>query len=161
MSSRPNPSASTAFLIAQVGAHAAKLFAEFLGPLNLTPAQAGILRVLSHSAGLSQRELATRLGMHASRLVAIIDEMAELGLVVREGSLEDRRTNALRITDKASKVLAEIGQIGRRHSDVLLFSLTDAERGTLAQVLQKVADQQGLSPNVHPGYSISSPTPHR
>ena len=96
--------------------------------------------------------------MHASRLVAIIDEMAELGLVVREGSPEDRRTNALRITDKAGKVLAEIGQIARRHSDVLLASLTDAERATLAQSLQKVADQQGLSPNVHPGYSsMNSP----
>ena len=79
--------------------------------------------------------------MHASRLVAIIDEMESLGLIVREGSTDDRRTNALRLTEKAGRVLADIGKIAREHGD------------TLAQLLQRVADQQGLPRNVHPGYS--------
>ena len=95
--------------------------------------------------------------MHASRLVAIIDEMESLGLIVREGSTDDRRTNALRITDKAGKVLAEIGKIARQHGDALLAALSDAERDTLAQLLQRVADQQGLPHNVHPGYSSIRP----
>jgi DNA-binding MarR family transcriptional regulator len=97
--------------------------------------------------------------MHASRLVAIIDEMESAGLIVREGSKNDRRTNALHITDKAGKVLAEIGKIARQHGDILLASLSEAERDTLAQLLQRVADQQGLLHNVHPGYSrLSSPS---
>jgi DNA-binding MarR family transcriptional regulator len=161
MRSSSNPSPSAAFLLAQVGAHAAKRFSESLAPLNLNPAQAGILRLLSHSSGLSQRALATKLGMHASRLVAIIDEMAALGLVVREGSADDRRTNSLHITEKAGKVLAEIGKIARQHGDGLLASLTDAERSTLAQLLARVADQQGLTHGVHPGYSsMTLPAPH-
>jgi DNA-binding MarR family transcriptional regulator len=113
--------------------------------------------MLSHSSGLSQRELARRLGMHASRLVAIIDEMELLGLIVREGSTDDRRTNALRITEKAGKILAEIGKISRQHGDALLASLSDAERDTLTQLLQRVADQQALPHNVHPGYSSIRP----
>ncbi len=108
--------------------------------------------MLSRSSGLSQRELATRLGMHASRLVALIDEMESLGLIVREGSAEDRRANALRVTDKAGGVLAEIGKAARQHSDALLSALSKDERETLAQLLQRVADQQGLTRGVHPGY---------
>jgi len=38
---------------------------------GLTPPDAVILRMLGASGGLSQQELATRLGIHPSRLVAI------------------------------------------------------------------------------------------
>jgi DNA-binding MarR family transcriptional regulator len=147
----PRPS-SAAFLLAQIGAHASKRFAELLAPLKLSPAHAGILRMLSHYSGISQRELATRLGMHASRLVAIVDEMETLGLIVRGGSTEDRRANALRLTPKAGEVLVEIGKVARQHGDALLASLNEADRETLARLLQQVADEQGLSRNVHPGY---------
>jgi DNA-binding MarR family transcriptional regulator len=87
-----NRGRANAFLLAQVGAHAAKRFAERLATLKLTPPHAGILRRLSNAPGISQRELAMALGMHASRLVAILDEMESLGLVVREGHAGDRRT---------------------------------------------------------------------
>jgi DNA-binding MarR family transcriptional regulator len=90
--------------------------------------------------------------MHASRLVAIVDELESLGLIVREGSTEDRRANALRMTAKAGEVLVEIGKVARQHSDALLGSLNDAERETLTRLLQQVADRQGLARDVHPGY---------
>ena len=50
-----------AFLLAQLGAHAASQFAERLGVLDLTPPDAGILRLLRIAAGLSQQELAAKL----------------------------------------------------------------------------------------------------
>jgi hypothetical protein len=46
---RPLKASYAAFLLAQVGAHAAKQFAEHLSPLNLSPPHAGILRRLAHS----------------------------------------------------------------------------------------------------------------
>src|SRR5580698_6722735 len=87
-----------ALLLAQVGAHAAKQYAERLSALNLTPAHAGILRRLSQTSGMSQRALAEALGMHASRLVGVVDEMESLGLIVRQGNAEDRRTYSLQVT---------------------------------------------------------------
>ena len=68
---------SPAFLLAQVGAHAAARFAERLGPLGLTPAHVGSLRIIASLAGASQQEVATRLGMFPSRLVALVDELQE------------------------------------------------------------------------------------
>jgi DNA-binding MarR family transcriptional regulator len=152
-SRRPPEGLSTAFLLAQVGAHAAKQFAERLTPLKLMPAHAGILRLLALSPGVSQRELAARLKMHASRLVGVVDEMESLGLVVREGNTDDRRIYSLRLTPKGQESLAEIGKIARQHSDAVCAALNEEERAVLSGLLLRIADQQGLTRGVHPGYS--------
>src|SRR6516162_7216045 len=89
-----------AFLLAQVGAHAASKFAERLGVLNLTPPDAGILRLLRASAGISQQELSGKLGIHPSRLVAILDALQLKGYVERRPNDDDRRQYSLHITDK-------------------------------------------------------------
>jgi DNA-binding MarR family transcriptional regulator len=83
--------APLAFLLAQVGAHAAMRFGERISRLNLTPPDAGILRLLGASGGLSQQELSTRLGIHPSRLVAILDALEEQRLVERQPNPDDRR----------------------------------------------------------------------
>ena len=142
-----------AFLLAQVGAHAAKRFGEELAPLKLSPPHAGILRVLAGASGLNQRELGARLGIHPSRLVAIVDEMEALGLVKREAHSDDRRQYALVLTAQGREALREIGTVGRRHNEMLLRSLSEEERGILVGLLQKIASDQGLMPGVHPGYS--------
>lgn len=144
---------AVAFLLAQVGAHAAKQFAGRLSALKLTPPHAGILRRLANAPGLSQRALATQLGMHASRLVAIVDEMESLDLVVRQGSTGDRRTYALQITPHGRERLAEISTISMQHNQALCAALGEDERELLAALLQRIADQQGLLPGVHPGFS--------
>lgn len=142
-----------AFLLSQVGAHAAKVFGEELAPLKLSAAHAGILRMLAQSAGLSQRELSSRLAIHPSRLVAIIDEMEGLGLVNRAANSDDRRQYSLELTSRGREVLGEIGALARRHNETLLRSLNAEERIQLASLLQKIAGDQGLIPGVHPGYA--------
>src|SRR5258707_4719473 len=111
---------SAAFLLAQVGSHAAAKFAERLGRLRLSPPHAGILGVLRKSGGLSQQGLAQVLHMHPSGLVAIIDELEERGLVKRQDSLDDRRTYELHLTDKGPAALRDNGPLGQGHSESLL-----------------------------------------
>ena len=141
---------SPAFLLAQVGAHAAARFAEHLSPLGLTPAHAGLLRVIARSAGASQQEVAATLGMYPSRLVALIDELEERHLVERRSNAGDRRTYSLVLTAEGERTLAEIGRVAREHQDVLLSALSREERDMLAALLLRVATQQGLTPGVHP-----------
>jgi DNA-binding MarR family transcriptional regulator len=142
-----------AFLIAQVGAHAAARFAELLAPLHLSPPHAGILRVLSKSAGLSQQELASMLNMHPSRLVGLVDELEASGFVKRRENADDRRTYALHLTEEGLAILGEIGRVAREHQESLLASLGKEEREQLSDLLQRIADDQGLTPGVHPGFS--------
>src|SRR5262245_22725142 len=109
--------ASPAFLLAQVGAHAAAKFAERLGPLGLTPAHVGSLRLIAASAGASQQEIAERLGMFPSRLVALLDELQQRGLVRRVDNPRDRRVYSLEITPQAMEVLDAVGRVAREHQD--------------------------------------------
>src|SRR5437764_4607815 len=92
------PERAVAFLLAQLGAHAAARFAERLAPLSLKPSDAGIIRLLAETAGLSQQALAGQLGMHASRLVLVVDDLEARGLVKREAVPGDRRAYALHLT---------------------------------------------------------------
>jgi DNA-binding MarR family transcriptional regulator len=148
----PLPSFGAAFLLAQIGSHAARRFAERIASLRLTPAHSGILHILAATPGLTQQALAGILGMVPSRLVALLDELDALGLTERRRSENDRRRHALALTEKGRKMLAAIGDISREHQRALLAALTEDERATLRHLLQRVADEQGLTRNVHPGY---------
>ena len=141
-----------AFLLAQLGAHAASQFAERLRVLDLTPADAGILRLLRVAAGPSQQELASKLQIHPSRLVAILDNLEKRGFVERRANPDDRRLYSLYLTKDGGEVLERIGKVAREHQDALLSVLNQEERGELANLLLKIADQHGLVRGVHPGY---------
>src|SRR5262245_48196631 len=135
---------SVAFLLAQVGAHAAGKFAERLAALNLGPQHAGTLRLIHLSSGISQQALSSMLGLPPSRLVVLVDELEERGLVERRSSAEDRRVYALHLTRKGSEVLDGIAKIARAHDDAICTALTTEERETLGELLRKIAEQQGL-----------------
>jgi DNA-binding MarR family transcriptional regulator len=141
-----------AFLLAQVGAHAASRFAERLNALQLSPPDAGVLRLLRMSAGISQQELAARLRIHPSRLVAIVDNLEKRKFVERNVNPDDRRLYSLQLTSSGVEILGQIGKAAREHQDALLSALSSEERVELALLLHKVADQQGLARGVHPGY---------
>jgi DNA-binding MarR family transcriptional regulator len=141
-----------AFLLSQVGAHSAAKFGERLEPLKLTPAHAGILRAISGERGISQQGLAKLLRMFPSRLVLVLDEMERAGLVERKASPTDRRIYALHLTARGKNKFEAVGRVALELQDMLCVALNRSERETLAALLSKIAQQQGLTPGVHPGY---------
>jgi DNA-binding MarR family transcriptional regulator len=144
---------SPAFLLAQIGSHGAASFAERLRVLSLVPADAGILRIIQATEGISQQALGAELGVAPSRLVALIDDLERRGLVERRDQPSDRRSNALYLTSNGRDVLKRIAQVAREHQQALCAALSDNEREQLAQLLKRIADEQGLRPGVHPGFS--------
>src|SRR5215471_6543374 len=153
-SSLRSPS-SASFLIAQVGAHASSQFAERLRKVKLAPQHAGILRILSAKAGITQQALARTMRIVASRLVVLVDEMERRGLIERRQNPEDRRSYALYVTENGRSMLEAVGRIAREHSKTLLAAISEDERRQLASLLQRIADEQGLTRLVHPGYRDS------
>lgn len=154
MANKPNENVPrrVAFLLSQVGGRSAQEFARLLAPLKLTPADAGILRLLRHSEGISQQNLAKALNMHASRLVAQIDALESRGLVVREPHATDRRLYSLKLTSKGNEVLRTIGELAGQHNELMCTGLSSGERAQLESLLERIAERQGLIPGVHPGY---------
>jgi DNA-binding MarR family transcriptional regulator len=145
-------SGGAAFLLAQVGAHAAAKFGERLAELKLIPAHAGIVRVLAATPGITQQALASALQTQPSRLVALVDELESKGLLERRPHDSDRRSYSLHLTDAGHSTLQAIGRIARDHQQTLLAGLSEEQQRQLTALLQRVADQQGLIPRVHPGY---------
>jgi DNA-binding MarR family transcriptional regulator len=146
-----NPPGS-AFLLAAVGAHAAARFAARVSALDLTPPQVGLLGLIAASPGQSQQALAGVLGMPPSRLVGLVDALADRGLVERRRNPADRRLHALHITEAGEAMRTEIAGVGQAHDDALCRSLDEGERETLRALLSRIAADQGLHPGVHPGY---------
>lgn len=147
-----------AFLLAQIGAHAATRFGERIGELGLSRPQAGILGLLAANSGISQQELAQLLGMLPSRVVALVDELEQAGLVRRQRNARDRRRNTLMLTTSGTAVLQQVASVARSHEDDVCSALTASERKQLTAWLERIAGQQGLTPGVHPGYRTLRPS---
>jgi DNA-binding MarR family transcriptional regulator len=143
-----------AFLLSQVGAHGAMRFAERIAPLKIKPCHSGILRILATGSGLTQQALCNLLGMFPSRLVGLLDELQKLKLIERRESPSDRRTYALHLTKAGRDMLSEIGRLAHQHQDDLCTSLNEKERALLAEFLNRIVEQQHITPAVHPGYRL-------
>ncbi len=143
-----------AFLLSQLGAHATALFSERIASLGLTPPQVGFLRLVGCEAGSSQQAIASRLGMAPSRLVPLIDDMEERGLVERRRDPQDRRNHALYLTAKAGRLMGQLNRVAVAHEEALCAGLDPKERQQLGALLEKVAANQGLEPGIHPGHRL-------
>ena len=149
---RPEVPVGVAFLLAQLGAHAAGRFAERVAELDLTPPQAGLLRMLAGAPGRSQRELADRLGMPPSRFVPFADELEERGIIERRRNPEDRRLYALYLTEEGFALLGRLAEAGAAHEKEMCQALSEDEHRQVKALLERVAEQQGLGKGVHPGF---------
>lgn len=141
-----------AFLLAQIGAHAAARFAEHIGHLGLVPADVGLLRMIATQPGRSQRALAEDLGVVPSRVVTLIDNLEGKDLVERRRSAEDRRNHELHLTAEGTRALGAVSRAAAAHEDALLAALDPEQRTLLSGLLARIATEQGLTPGVHPGY---------
>jgi DNA-binding MarR family transcriptional regulator len=141
------------FLLAQIGAHAAAGFAKRIADLDLTPAQAGLLRLIAWQPGQSQQVLARQMRTPPSRLVLLVDHLEGRGLIERRRNPDDRRHHALYLTAAGGQFIkTKLRPIGTAHEDDICAALTAAEREQLRGLLRRIAEQQGLTLGVHPGY---------
>jgi DNA-binding MarR family transcriptional regulator len=141
-----------AFALAQLGAHATAQFARRMADLGLTPAQAGLLRLLAATPGRSQKELADDLGMPPTRFVPFADELDERGLIERRKNPADRRLHAVYLTEAGTALLGEIARAAMAHEQEICTGLSPGEREQLLDLLMRISDQQKLTAGIHPGY---------
>lgn len=149
---RPAHPVGSAFLLTQLGTHAATAFAERIARLDLTPPQTGLLRVVALDPGRSQQALAGQLGTPPTRLVALVDGLEERGLLERRRNPQDRRLHAVYLGRAGEKIMGEIRTVAREHDDAVLAALDADERAQLRRLLGTLAAAHGLAAGVHPGY---------
>ena len=138
------------FLLAQLGTHAHRSFAERLDRLELHPRHFGMLSHLAASEGRSQQALSIALRIHRSAVVALVDDLEKRGLAERRRDPVDRRAYTLYLTPPGRELLADLERIAEEHEAELLAALDASERSQLISLLQEVAESQGLAAGVHP-----------
>jgi DNA-binding MarR family transcriptional regulator len=143
-----------AYLLVQLGFHVAGKFAEQLAPLGLEPRHFGMLTRLAENEGRSQQAIGDLMGLNATRMVFLVDELEQRGLVERRRNPSDRRSYALYLTDQGRAKLREAQQASAGHADQVGASLTDTERTQLTALLRRLADEQGIT-----GTSLPGPPP--
>ena len=155
VSSEKRP-ARIGFLLSQLGAHAADLFAEQVKNLGVTLSEAGVVRILARSPGMTQRELASKLGTTQSRVVVLVDGLERKELATRTRSASDRRVQHLDLTDAGRAMLPLLRQAAEAQEAALTGSLSSDERSRLYELLSALSARRELDPDVHPGYRDNS-----
>ncbi|HEY1356077.1 MAG TPA: MarR family transcriptional regulator [Solirubrobacterales bacterium] len=142
---------SIAFLLSQVGVLASQRFARRIAEIGLHPPQFRVMNMVDAAEGRSQQAIAEAIGAPPSRMVAIVDELEDQGLVERRPHPSDRRVRALYLTPAGRKLLARGRKVAAEHEEELMRGFSAADRNLLAGFLRKVVDEQGLGAGVHPG----------
>ncbi|MGP4016242.1 MarR family winged helix-turn-helix transcriptional regulator [Saccharopolyspora sp. 5N708] len=121
-----------------------------VGDFGLTPAQARALSVLGRcEAPPRMTELAARLHVVPRAVTPIVDALENAGLLRREVDPDNRRSTLLELTDDGRKMCRRLIEFRARAAGELFAPLTDEQRNTLLELLEKV-DQE--SPALRPAH---------
>src|ERR1700759_1826018 len=126
---------SLAFLLSQVGLHAARRFAERMEEVDLTPSLFRVLNLVDAAEGRSQQAIGRAIEVPASRMVALVDELERRGLVERPPDPEDPSIRALFVTKEGRETLARGREIAASHERDLTKGMPAADRRQLIDLL--------------------------
>lgn len=123
--------------------------------LAVRAANAGLaghgLRVRQYSAlvlvadsqdGVSQRDLASTLGLDPSQIVLLVDELQAAGLVERRPAPADRRTRLVAATTRGRQVRRAAVEGAHEGVRRQLGALSDEEQETLRALLERVVSAE-------------------
>jgi DNA-binding MarR family transcriptional regulator len=153
------PLDSLGFLLSQLGFVASRRFHQVLAPLGIEPRHFLLLRFVAREEGRSQQALGEMLQIPPSRMVALVDQLEQRGLLERRANPNDRRARALHVTAEGRRLMGRAMQVAVEHETGLGASLSAEERGRLVALLQKLAAEMQLMSGVHPGLT-AEPAPH-
>jgi len=116
-------------------------FSRAMESLDVTPGRFGVLEVIAANSGLSQSELGALLGIDRSTIVAVIDKLERDGLVRRMPAPNDRRSHALKLSEKGAVTLAVLERRVAEHERDIARGLSAAERTLLLTLLARVVKE--------------------
>ncbi len=127
------------FHLARASAITVDLFERHVGqPLQLRKVEYSLLLLLLANGALTAKRLAPALAMSAPNLSLLIDRLEQRGLVRRERSETDRRSQNIVLTDEGRKLATRGAAAAPAMEHALLDRLSHAERLMLIELLAKL-----------------------
>jgi DNA-binding MarR family transcriptional regulator len=131
---------SSSVLIAQLARGMRRRIEQAVAPLGLRPRQLLALDHLRERGPSAQQTLIDLLGIDASNLVALLNELEDAGLIIRRRDRADRRRGIIELSERGEQLLDELVRALERIDDDLLYALTGEERATLNGLLVRATD---------------------
>jgi DNA-binding MarR family transcriptional regulator len=130
-------------LLLKIGKAAERRFAEALKPTGLTPRHLSVLFEVQ-ACPTSQQDLVETIGVDASKLVGLLNDLEADGLIVRRRDPEDRRRHIVEVSAKGSARLEEAKKTAAAVEADLLVGLDADQVEQLLVLLAQVADSSGI-----------------
>ena len=106
---------------------------------DITVAQSRVIGVLMLiKDGMTQREIANRIGIEAPTIVPIIDKLEKQGIVIRKADHNDRRNNRIFLTDKSEAKWKLIIECALELEKACRQGLSDEELEVVKITLRKI-----------------------
>ena len=113
-----------------------ELTASVLAPVGINGQEAVVLRAIDGPEPLSQGEVARRMGIDRTTMVALIDELEQKGLVQRRQDPADRRKNVVALTGSGRDTLGRANKAGAEAERRFLSPLAPGEQETFKKALR-------------------------
>lgn len=128
----------TGFLLARHGGIANARLRQALGLAGLTPRHGMTLTRLAETGSMTQQSLLDILGVDASVLVTLLNELEDEGLVQRRRDPADRRRHIVEITPAGSAALDKVDAAVDQVERDLFATLTAEQVSQLHELLARV-----------------------
>ena len=130
-------------LLAKIGRVVERWFFDALKPSELTPKHVGVLLQV-RAQPTSQQALCESIGVDASKLVAVLNDLEDEGLIVRRRDPADRRRHIVEVSEEGRAHVAAGERAIAQVEERLFAGLDEDERVQLRRLLAKVADSTGI-----------------
>jgi DNA-binding MarR family transcriptional regulator len=144
------PFEAVGFLLSSLGYAVSRQFHAVLKPLGLEPRHFAVLRTVRVLEGATQQAVASFLQIPPSRMVAILDNLEERGLVERRQRPDDRRSRAMFLTRAGEGVLARAQAVAEEFERKVCGDMAPDERAALVRTLQGIGARLGVPAHSHP-----------
>lgn len=117
------------------------IYQDFMNEMNelaLTPKQFSVLELIAANPGVSQIDIAGRLGMDRATMMALTNRLESRGFVERAPSRIDRRRQELRMTPSGKDVLIEARKRISEHERRFLERFSPEEKQQFFDLLKRV-----------------------
>ena len=114
------------------------VFLDRMAVYDLRPVDFSALSLIHHNPGITSRQLCSALGILPPNLVGMINRFEKRGLVMRRPHPSDGRAQGLHLTDPGHDLMVRAEKTASALERDVTDRLTDKERQTLMELLQKV-----------------------
>jgi DNA-binding MarR family transcriptional regulator len=127
-----------AYLFKHAQRSMSELHAEALGPFGIHERELGVMLIIGDRAPASQQQVAERVGVDRTTMVAMIDALQDKGIVARHPDPADRRRNVIALTPAGEDLLRQATAASDRAEAELLAALTPEEGEQLRSLLARL-----------------------